>query len=120
MLHPKPAHARLNLRALRATPARFWGAIAFVWTVLVVALAVAVAPSFAVSSPVEIAALAVFVVASGILWLGGVRHLMMWATGRLWRGPVRLGRPGAELADARVALISCAADDFNPDALRRS
>jgi hypothetical protein len=120
MLHPKPARARLNIRALRATPARFWVAIALVWAVLVVALGVAVAPAFATSSPVEVAALAVFVVASGILWLGGVRHLMMWATGRLWNGPVRLGSTAGNLADARVALISCAADDFNPEALRRS
>src|SRR5687768_8539064 len=116
MLHPKPARARLEVRAPRATPARFWGAIALIWAVLVVAFAFAVAPSFQTASPVEIVALAVFGVASGILWLGGIRYLMMWATGAMWRGPVRLAGSDRELPAARVALISCAADDFNPDA----
>lgn len=120
MLHPKPARARFNVRALRATPARFWGAIALVWAVLVVAFAVAIAPDLASSSPAEVVAMVVFGVASSIVWLGGIRYLVMWATGPMWRAPVRLAKPHAELAAARVALISCAADDFNPDALRRS
>ena len=120
MLHPKPARARLDFRALRATPARFWGAIALLWAVLLVAFVVAIAPSFVTASPIEMAALVVFGVASGILWLGGVRYLAMWASGRMWQGTVRVARDDAELAAARVALISCAADDFNPDALRRS
>jgi hypothetical protein len=120
MLHPKPVRARLVLRALRATPARFWGTLALVWVVLLVALAFALGPSFATASPVEIAALVVFSIASGILWLGGVRYLAMWASGGMWHGPVRLARERTALPSARVALISCAADDFNPDALRRS
>lgn len=120
MLHPKPARARSRLRALRATPARFWGALALVWAVLLVAFAIAVAPSFATASPVEVAALAAFCIASAILWLGGVRYLGMWATSRMWRGPVRLARRDAVPGTARVALVSCAADDFNPEALRRS
>jgi hypothetical protein len=120
MLHPKPVRARPVLRAVRATPARFWGTLAVLWVLLLVALAVALAPSFATASPVEVAALVVFSVASGILWLGGVRYLLMWASGRMWHGPVRLAREGVPLPAARVALISCAADDFNPDALRRS
>jgi hypothetical protein len=120
MLHPKPARARLDFRALRATPARFWGAIALIWAVLVVAFMVTIQPSLATASPIEMAALVVFGVASGILWLGGVRYLAMWASGRMWHGSVRVTRDDGELAAARVALISCAADDFNPDALRRS
>jgi hypothetical protein len=120
MLHPKPARARLDLRAPRATPARFWGAIALVWAVLVVAFVVAVMPSFATASPIEVAALVVFGVASGVLWLGGVRYLAMWASGRLWSGSVRVASDDGRLASARVALISCAADDFNPEALRKS
>jgi Glycosyltransferase like family 2 len=120
MLHPKPARARLDFRALRATPATFWGAIAGVWALLIVAFVVAILPSFATASPVEMAALVVFGVASGILWLGGVRYLLMWASGRMWHGPVRVTREDPQLAAARVALLSCAADDFNPEALRRS
>ncbi|MFC0681684.1 glycosyltransferase family 2 protein [Lysobacter korlensis] len=120
MLHPKPARARFGVRGPRATPARFWGAIALVWAVLLVAFAFAIAPSFATGSPVEVAALGVFAVASGILWLGGIRYLAMWVSGGMWRGAVRLARDDRALASARVALIACAADDFNADALRRS
>jgi hypothetical protein len=120
MLHPKPARARLDLRALRATPARFWGVIAVVWVALAVAFVITIQPSLVTASPVELAALVVFGVASGILWLGGVRYLAMWASGRMWRGSVRVTRDDPQLASARVALISCAADDFNPEALRRS
>lgn len=120
MLQPKPVRPWEAVRLPRVTPRGFWATVGLIWAALVVALAVTSAPAFAAASTIEAVALVIVIAASSALWLGGVRSLAMWAAARMTRRPGDRAPWPAALPTSRVALVSCAADDFNPAALRRS
>lgn len=89
----------------------FWTIVVAAWLLAVIAYSVTVAPAVREGGPVGVA-LVVFGVGAGVLWFGGARSLTMWATRSWWTAP-----PARGIADpaARVALVLCTADDFDPE-----
>jgi hypothetical protein len=104
-----------------ATAARlFWATIAVVWFLLVGTYAGALVFQLPTVSPATGVALVLIGVASSAVWLNGIRHLAMWATASFWGSRSHRPQQSKNTPDARVVLLYCTADDFNPDALRSS
>ena len=94
----------------------FWAIVVGSWLLVVAGYAVAVAPAVTRGGPIGIA-FVVFGVGAAVLWFNGARSLAMWATRAWWT--TRAARGVAD-STARVALVLCTADDFDPEPLSRS
>ncbi|MCU1582303.1 MAG: Cellulose synthase/poly-beta,6-N-acetylglucosamine synthase-like glycosyltransferase [Microbacteriaceae bacterium] len=109
-------------RSDRAIPRILAVLIAAAWLALLAGYAVAVELASAARPLVATIVLLFAGLASSVIWLNGIRHLVMWLTGPIWSRMAARNEPrrASRQDEARVALLYCTRDDFNAAALRRS